>query len=334
MGNNEKRREIFQLVRKKRFSIYILQEVHCTKRSFETWAAEWGYLAFFSGIASNKAGVAILFNNNFPFKVLRQICDREGRYIIIDLVGELILTICNIYAPNKDNPIFFPNVREQMLLFKCEEIILGGDFSLVTDVMKDKKGGKSTTHRNSLKVIQNIRDNLDLTDVWWDLNPEGRRYTWRQNKPEIHCRLDFFLVSVSLAGRIFKADILPDYKTDHSLCNIAINYQTHPRGSGLWKLNSSLLGEMDYVNKIKSTIHETVNQYKSNETVDEVLLWEMIKLQIRDTSIKYSKAKTKKMKTKEADIENVIAALERKLDSCINNDKEALTEELRVKKRE
>ena len=84
------------------------------------------------------------------------------------------------------------------------------------------------------------------------------------------------------------------------------------------------MGEIDCVNKIKSTIHETVNQYESDETVDEVLLWEMIKLQIRETSIKYSKAKTKKMKTKEADIENDLAALERKLDSCINNDKEAL----------
>ena len=85
------------------------------------------------------------------------------------------------------------------------------------DVAKDKKGGKSSTHRNSLKVIQNIRDNLDLTDIWRDLNPEQRRYTWRQNKPEIQCRLDFFLISVSLAGRILKADILPGNKTDHSL---------------------------------------------------------------------------------------------------------------------
>jgi len=100
------------------------------------------------------------------------------------------------------------------------------------------------------------------------------------------------------------------------------------------QLNSSLLGEMDYVNNIKSTILGTVNQYESDETADEVLLWEMIKLQIRDTSIKYSKAKIKKMKAKEADNENDIAALEKQLESCINNDKKALAEQLRVKKRE
>ena len=49
----------------------MLKEVHCTESSFETWAAERGYKAFFSGLASNKAGVTILFNNNFTFKVLR-----------------------------------------------------------------------------------------------------------------------------------------------------------------------------------------------------------------------------------------------------------------------
>ena len=60
----------------------------------------------------------------------------------------------------------------------------------------------------------------------------------------------------------------------------------------------------------------------------------MIKLQIGDTSINYSKAKIKKMKTKETDGENDISALERQLESCINNDKETLAGHLRVKKRE
>ena len=129
-----------------------------------------------------------------------------------------------------------------------------------------------------------------------------------------------------------KVDILPGYKMDHSLCNIVINYQTQHRGPGFWKLNSSLLGEIDYVNDIKSTIAETVDQYENYETVEEVLLWEMNKLQIRDTSIKYSKAKTKKMKNQEANIESEIAALERQFESSTNNDKEALGEQLRVKK--
>ena len=54
----------------------------------------------------------------------------------------------------------------------------------------------------------------------------------------------------------------------------------------------------------------------------------------RDTSIKDSKVKTKKMKNKATHIENDVAALERQLENFINNDKEALAEQRRVKKRE
>ena len=40
------------------------------------------------------------------------------------------------------------------------------------------------------------------------------------------------------------------------------------------------------------------------------------------------------MKNKKTDVENDEAALEKQLENCINNDKEALAEQLRVKKRE
>ena len=40
---------------------------------------------------------------------------------------------------------------------------------------------------------------FDLVDIWRTFNPDGRRYTWRRKTPEIHCRLDFFLVSQSVA---------------------------------------------------------------------------------------------------------------------------------------
>ena len=163
------------------------------------------------------------------------------------------------------------------------------------------------------------------------LNPEEKRYTWRQNRPEIHCRLDFFLVSLSIAGRISNADILPGCKADHSMCKIDINYHSHPRG--FWKLNCAFLNEVDYVNAIKSTITKTVSQYENHEGVDEVLLWEMLKLEIRDASMKYSEAKMK-MKNVEANNECELATLERRLKKDVNNNKEVLEEQIRLKKNE
>ena len=120
-------------------SICILQEAHCTQKSSKTWAAEWGYTALFSSLASNKVGVTILLNNNFSFKILRQLWDKESRCSIVDLgVGDLTVNLCSMYAPKTDDPAFFKNAKEKMLSFKCDEIIIGGDFNLALDVSKDK----------------------------------------------------------------------------------------------------------------------------------------------------------------------------------------------------
>ena len=93
------------------------------------------------------------------------------------------------------------------------------------------------------------------------------------------------------------------------------------------------MSEVDYVNAIKSTIAETCSEYESDEKVDEVLLWEMLKLKIRDVSMKYSKVKMKTMKNEEANIESALAALEMQLEQGVNN-KDALEEQIRCKKNE
>ena len=76
---------------------------------------------------------------------------------------------------------------------------------------------------------------------------------------------------------------------------ITLNFSLHsnPRGPGFWKLNTSLLTEIDYVNQIKSVIQETQNEYKDDESVNRSLLWEMIRLKVREKSLSYSKIKKK-----------------------------------------
>ena len=174
-------------------------------------------------LAHASAGVCILFNNNFQFEIKKQFSDPDGRFLLVDLKLEnKTITLGNIYAPNDDNPNFFKNFLSHFLSFECKDIILGGDFNLVLDVQNDKKGGRLTTHKNSLKEVQNIINSLDLIDIWRVSNPDIRRFTWRRSKPEIHRRLDFFLTSNSLSSAITKADILPGYKTDHSLITLHV----------------------------------------------------------------------------------------------------------------
>ena len=127
------------------------------------------------------AGDCVLFNSNFQSEIIRQYSDQERRFIIIDMkTGNKVLTLVNIYAPNNDNPTFFQNVVDHLFSFECEKIIMGG-FTLVMDVQRDKKGRNATTHRNSLKEVQNIANSLYIIDVWRTLNPDGKRFYLAEN---------------------------------------------------------------------------------------------------------------------------------------------------------
>ena len=45
----------------------------------------------------------------------------------------------------------------------------------------------------------------------------------------------------------------------------------------------------NYINLIKKTISDVSNDYKEDERVDPILLWDVMKMQIRASSIKYAK---------------------------------------------
>ena len=77
---------------------------------------------------------------------------------------------------------------------------------MVLEVEKDKQGGNTTTHNNALQELDKIIQNLDLGDIWRDLNSESKRFTWRRRKPNIQCRLDFFLISNCLYSKVIKTD--------------------------------------------------------------------------------------------------------------------------------
>ena len=94
--------------------------------------------------------------------------------------------MANIYGPNEDDPNFFHSFFDHLPSFRGEEIIIAGDFTLVLDVEKDKRGGLARTHQKAWKVIQDFSKNLGLTDIWRLLNPEAKRYSWRQNKAAVH----------------------------------------------------------------------------------------------------------------------------------------------------
>ena len=102
------------------------------------------------------------------------------------------------------------------------------------------------------------------------------------------------------------------------MITLYLSLHSNPRENGLWKLNTSLLDDTIFVEKIKETIQKTAREYKDDELVSPALLWEMIKLKVRQESISYSAFI--KRKKKEDELEKEIAFLEKQLDSAIGYD--------------
>ena len=168
------------------------------------------------------------------------------------------------------------------------------------------------------------------------LNPDSFRFTWRRKTPEVQCRRDCFLVNQSTFCNTFEADIIPGYKTDHSMITLQISLHSNKRGRGFWKLNTSLLKDIEYVNRIKLIINRTKEEYANDETVDPSLLWEMVKMKVREESIKFGAHKKKKIEEKQEEIEQSIAFLEKNLARVFTDDavKQKMWSELETKKRE
>jgi exonuclease III len=98
---------------------------------------EWGYEVYFNSFASNSRGVAVLFDNNFEFKIHEQIADSVGNLIALDMTIEnKRISLITIYGPNEDSPIFYQNMSDTLTKLNNKEMIIVGDFNLVLDKEK------------------------------------------------------------------------------------------------------------------------------------------------------------------------------------------------------
>ena len=130
-------------------------------------------------------------------------------------------------------------------------------------------------------LIQKLRDSLG--------GEENLTYTAVQT---------FFLTRSSLSTTITNADILPGYKTDHSLISIHLANKASPRGAGFL--------DEEYVGLIKKTITDLANEYANNNEMGVILLWDTMKIQIRLSSLNYARRKKAKMKSLELKLESEI----------------------------
>ncbi|VDI18058.1 Hypothetical predicted protein [Mytilus galloprovincialis] len=278
-------------------------------------------LAFFCHHNNRSAGVSIMFKKGLDFTIHDTKFDQNGRYIVIDItLFEQRLTLVCLYGYNTDEPLLFDDILYKIAFYANTSILLCGDWNVVQDCNLDTYNILHKRNPKSREKIEEIIEKLELLDPWRTCHPTDRKFTWRQPSPIKQSRLDYFLVTEDIYSLMKNTKIIPGYKTDHSAIVFTFSASLAKRGKGYWKFNSQLVRDVEYVEKIKTCIKDTISEYYLSGdiqncldvklTCNDQLFFEILKMKIRTLSISYSIEKNREDREHTSKLEKEVEQLE------------------------
>ena len=324
IGTQHKRRDVMHFLKNMNCDIIMLQDTHLIKAKISSFNSLWTGKAYHSCYTNNSRGTSILINNKLHHDIISEYTGTHGNYIIIQCkIGTDSYVLGSIYGPNRDEPQFYEHIDEILDSVDCDHIFIGGDFNFVMDAENDCYGYARENNVNARRKFISVCNKHNLIDIWRHQNPTQHQYTWfTEGKGS---RLDMFFVSNHLSSSCSDIQIVPGYRTDHSIISMCLQTGESQRGPGLWKFNESLLKDDEYVAIVKDCINRTVkeyavpvyaNEYLFNECnykdiqfhINDGLFYETLLMMIRGETVKYSKMKAKRRRAKEKE---VIASISR-----------------------
>ena len=134
---------------------------------------------------------------------------------------------------------------------------------------------------------------FNLVDMWRDLNCNTKDFTWC--KANISRRLDYLLCNQSCSHLFSNVNHLIVSCSDHKAIIAELNNLNFKRGPSQWQLNISLLNDTDYITFINNIIDNflTFNTHTSYQR-----LWELLKAEIKSSSIQFCTEKNRLSKLK------------------------------------
>ena len=289
MANAEKRHLVFNEYRKDA-DILCLQETHSSVKEESFWRNLWGGRIIFSHGESNVRGVCICFKKDVFFNITNIKRDMNGRFIACDIAQEdgRIVSIANIYAPNKDNPSFFDALEQNVEDLSQESIIIG-DFNLVLDVEKDRYGQTWTNNNKAMQSVKEIMTEKSLIDVWRARNENTLRFSWKKHNPTLQAsRIDYALISQGLDQEVENVMYFKGIKSDHDALFLSINLTKSERGAGYWKFNASHLRNSEFVEEFKQFLIKDIHVLSNLAPINK---WTRLKERMTEKLKKLSKRK-------------------------------------------
>ena len=208
-------------------------------------------------------------------------------------------------------------------------VIWGGDLNVTLNFAIDAFNYVQPNNQRATGEIKKIMSENNLVDIFREINGEKQKFTWKVGNPaRKRARLDYFIASESLIPIISETNIIPGYRSDHSMITMELKLTEEKRGKGFYKFNTALLRDEKYVQTIEQTVRDTLSTYSlpvySRSFVRDFpadvevviswrLFWETLILNMRTETISYAIQKRKRFKEEES---NLIGEIHRKYGNC------------------
>lgn len=214
-------------------------------------AVSCGFSSVLSSGSAHSCGCIVLFRPSLS--LVNSWCDVDGRFLQCEFsfLGKSF-RICCIYGPNR-NPArdqFFDDLHP--LIDPSMPTVLAGDFNTVFDRSLDRLGSvPADSSRESSSTLRSLFDASCVIDVWRYLHPSSSGFTWTRWDGSLASRIDLIGVPYVWVSSVSSCDILPCPFSDHCAVLLSVSVpDTVPPGPGLWKLNTSVLNDDEYVELI------------------------------------------------------------------------------------
>ena len=324
--NLHKQNALFDIFKKENLDIIAIQESHkFDALEIKKLSLKWGGPIHFSSGSTNSKGLITLLNPKLKDLTFNKIFTSDRTVISTLTLENEIIYIVNVYSPCEisEKIIFLNKLQSDIIAClpdSCDEnFICLGDFNIALTDLDIVSGCPHP--KNICQHFKMFIDELNLYDAWRSFHKHEPCYTWSRSRPYTARRLDYILVSESLSPHLKSSSISGIGFSDHRLVQARFEFNSFKRGKGLYKLNTSLLRDENYINVIKNVIQNTIIECSG---LNSHLRWDMIKTNVREVSQQFSRYKAKNSSDRYTEIKTRLNTLENKI--CINNDDAILSE--------
>ena len=201
-----------------------LQEMHSRINDEIKWRDEFNGELLVSYGKTNSCEVAIGFYGSKTIEQTNKISAKSGRILLVEAtIDDMVFVLINIYNANTEFEQLetlpdLGSILDKVNDIQSKNIVLGDDFNVIFDISIESLGGNLCLKKKSIAKLIQIKEKINLCDIWRIQNPKIKRFTFQQQHIPgcIQRRLDYFFVSNLRQESVNKADVLAAFSTDHS----------------------------------------------------------------------------------------------------------------------